>query len=135
MLFSCLVDADYLDTEVFMNNGSKDRGDFTPWTSIYQKYQETIAKFMPDTPINAKRCEILQECLAAGKGDSGLYTLTVPTGGGKTIASLGFALEQIMQQKHPKNVLFMLFLTPLLLNRQQMFFVILLVKKMLLNII
>lgn len=103
MLFSCLVDADYLDTEVFMNNGSKDRGDFAPWTSIYQKYQETIAKFMPDTPINAKRCEILQECLAAGKGDSGLYTLTVPTGGGKTIASLGFALEQIMQQKHPKK--------------------------------
>lgn len=94
MLFSCLVDADFLDTEGFMTKGNIERGGFTPLSELYNRYLEYIATFKPaKNTMNAKRCEILDECLEAAVGKAGVYSLTVPTGGGKTIASLGFALK------------------------------------------
>ena len=104
MLYSSLVDADYLDTEKFMSDGKVIRGDFDSITKLYERYNEYVTKFDPNSSaINVKRCEIREECISAGKGDAGLYSLTVPTGGGKTIASLGFALEQAINTNHPKN--------------------------------
>lgn len=94
ILFSCLVDADFLDTENFMSNGSVSRGGFDSLEVLYKRYIDCIEKFKPaKNELNTKRCEILDECLEAADGNEGLYTLTVPTGGGKTIASLGFALK------------------------------------------
>lgn len=94
MIFSCLVDADFLDTEAFMS-GTK-RGTFEPISVIARRFMKRLEEkgFMtPQNHINAKRSEILKECIEAGKGEKGLYTLTVPTGGGKTMASSAFAME------------------------------------------
>ena len=105
MLFSCLVDADFLDTESFMSNGTIARGGFNTLNQIYQRYLKYIATFKPaKNPLNAKRCEILDECLEAASGQEGLYTLTVPTGGGKTIASLGFALTHAVLHKKSRII-------------------------------
>ena len=94
MLYSCLVDADFLDTETFMLGRAAPRGGYDSIPVLFQRLQQYIAPWQnPTTPLNQKRCEILEQCLHAGQtGTSGLYTLTVPTGGGKTISSLAFAL-------------------------------------------
>lgn len=98
MLFSCLVDADYLDTEKFMNKGTIERGyDFIA-DSLIQKINQYIAPwFESNKELNVARCDILRSCLQAGKKDKGLFTLTVPTGGGKTISSLAFAINHAKQ--------------------------------------
>lgn len=94
MLFSCLVDADYLDTERFMTDGSVQRGGYEPLSVLRERLKKhTAAFFPPKNELNAKRCQILCACEAAGEYQRGLYTLTVPTGGGKTLSSLAFALE------------------------------------------
>ena len=95
MLFSCLVDADYLDTEDFMKHGETEQGPLESIDTLCRRLRET-AQGLFDAPnpreINRKRCEILKRCLEGGDMEPGLYTLTVPTGGGKTISSLAFAL-------------------------------------------
>lgn len=94
MVYSCLVDADFIDTEAFMLNRQRD--------VIHTAMDELLAKldaycagwFPPQNPLNAKRCDILRKCETAGDTEKpGLFTLTVPTGGGKTVASLAFALR------------------------------------------
>lgn len=93
MLFSCLVDADFLDTEHFMQ-GEMPRGGHDNMQVLLERLKDYIQPWFanPTTEINQKRCEILRDCLLTGEGPRGLYTLTVPTGGGKTISSLAFAL-------------------------------------------
>ena len=94
MLYSCLVDADFLDTERFMQNGTVERDGGEPLSVLLEKLEAHIAPFWPPrTPLNESRCRVLSACLEGGNQDKGLYTLTVPTGGGKTIASLAFALR------------------------------------------
>ena len=93
MLFSSLVDADFLDTEKFMSGGV-DRIIGESIDILNLKLDEYIKKFdSPTTDINIKRAEILNFCIQKASQDKGLYTLTVPTGGGKTISSLAFALK------------------------------------------
>lgn len=95
MLYSCLVDADYLDTETFMDGAPPPRGGYTDIPALLRKLNDHIAPWWrPKNELNARRCQILRTCLDTGKaGRRGLYTLTVPTGGGKTVASLAFALS------------------------------------------
>ena len=98
MLFSCLVDADFLDTEEFMQGESVPRGNYASLVSLWQKYQKYIERFeQAKTPLHHERNRIQQECLMAGKARPGMFTLTVPTGGGKTISSLGFALKHAQE--------------------------------------
>ncbi len=95
MLYSCLVDADYLDTERFMNP-SRERGGYDGMRKLDRRLAEYEVRKGWDKPkgeLNRKRSEILRACRGAGKLPRGLYTLTVPTGGGKTTASLAFALR------------------------------------------
>ncbi len=103
MLFSCLVDADFQDTETFMQGEAAPRGGYESISALYDRLQAYIKPWWnPKSELNRKRCEILQRCLDAGQElGNGLYTLTVPTGGGKTIASLAFALAHA--QTHGKN--------------------------------
>lgn len=94
MLYSCLVDADYLDTERFMQDGAVERSGGELLSALLEKLEAHIAPFWPPkSALNESRCQVLSACLEGGKGEKGLYTLTVPTGGGKTIASLAFALR------------------------------------------
>ncbi len=98
MLFSCLVDADFLDTERFMSGGTAERGGMEGIPALYQKLQGYLSRFeSPISNLNRKRTEILNICLRKALGPKGLYTLTVPTGGGKTISSLAFALRHAVE--------------------------------------
>lgn len=110
MLFSCLVDADYLDTESFMQPKALVRGDFDNLEVLYERYNTYIAtRFAkPADDFNKKRTEIREECIAAAHGAEGLYSLTVPTGGGKTVASLGFALEHAMTHKNKQRIIYVI---------------------------
>lgn len=94
MLFSALVDADFLDTERFMSNYSVERGGYDDIPTLLEALERYIEPWWnPSNALNAKRSEILKNCMEAAKGNKGLYSLTVPTGGGKTVSSLAFALR------------------------------------------
>ena len=95
MLFSCLVDADYLDTEAFMQPEQMPRGQYISMAALYEKLKQFIAPWLknPANKLDAKRSQILQDCLEAAEQNAGFYSLTVPTGGGKTVSSLSFALR------------------------------------------
>ena len=97
MLYSCLVDADFLDTEQFMN-GERGRGGYDDIPTLLARLQTYIEPWQqPRGELNRLRCEILNTCIEAGSKPKGLYTLTVPTGGGKTAASLAFALRHAVE--------------------------------------
>ena len=100
MLFSCLVDADYTDTGEFMDGQAPDVNETPSTEHLWERLQAYIAGwFPPKGKLNARRCAILEQCIREGRRRApGLFTLTVPTGGGKTVASLAFALAQAKQQ-------------------------------------
>jgi len=101
MIYSCLVDADFLNTESFMNDQK------SVWRKGYPSI-ETIGSRLfnaldalktnaPQTPINIQRAAILRNCMAAAECIPGLFSLTVPTGGGKTLSSLAFAVRHALK--------------------------------------
>lgn len=97
MLFSCLVDADFIDTEHFydcVENRRSHRARGTPdLNALREKLNTTLQEFKPDRPINTLRAEVLHHVRSQATNAPGLFSLTVPTGGGKTLASLAFALD------------------------------------------
>ena len=94
MLYSCLVDGDYLDTEAFLRAAPPPRSGHDPLPVLLERLEGHISGWWPPkTDLNRRRCQILRACLDGGDRPRGLYTLTVPTGGGKTVASLAFALR------------------------------------------
>lgn len=99
MLFSCLVDADFLDTEQALQ-GEKPRGGYANVKELLARLVRSVEPWLkePKTALCARRNEILSRCLKGGDDARGLYTLTVPTGGGKTVASLAFALSHAVAQ-------------------------------------
>ncbi|QDX90931.1 CRISPR-associated helicase Cas3' (plasmid) [Brevibacillus laterosporus] len=95
MLYSCLVDADSLDTEEFCNKElSTLRGITLDILTTLNRYMQYMRKFSSSkTEIEQYRNELMHECLMAAEGPQGLYTINMPTGSGKTLSSLGFALK------------------------------------------
>ena len=100
MLFSCLVDADYTDTGEFMDEQAAAAGETVAMEQLWERLQASISGwFPPEGELNTQRCMILEQCIREGERQKpGLFTLTVPTGGGKTVASLAFALAQVRSQ-------------------------------------
>ncbi len=94
MIYSALVDADFQETETYMK-GAKPRGGHDDIPALRDKLDAHLKQFEnPTSDINRKRNEILQACIAKGKSEKpGFFSLTVPTGGGKTLASMAFALH------------------------------------------
>lgn len=98
MIYSCLVDSDFLDTEAFINNNKVDRNANYDYELFNKKLSKYIEKFNnKERELNKKRTEILNNCVEKSKSEKGLYTLTVPTGGGKTISSLAFAIGHVLE--------------------------------------
>lgn len=101
MLFSCLVDADYLDTEKFVSPQKiSARGKFPALDELAEKFFQSLAELeetAKPTPVNKIRAEIRQACEAATEKSPGMFSLTVPTGGGKTLSAMAFALRHAMK--------------------------------------
>jgi CRISPR-associated endonuclease/helicase Cas3 len=98
MIFSCLVDADFLDTEAFVSDNNIDRKVCYNFSLFYRTLIQHIEGFSnQEREINRKRSEILNDCINKSKYKKGLYTLTVPTGGGKTLSSLAFAISHAIE--------------------------------------
>jgi CRISPR-associated endonuclease/helicase Cas3 len=108
MLFSCLVDADFLDTERYMDSGKqKDRGGYLPMDRLLSRldaYMEKLTKGAPDTEVNRVRQTVLSDCREAALEKPGFFSLTVPTGGGKTLSSMAFALKHAEYYKKNRIV-------------------------------
>ena len=97
MLFSCLVDADYLDTEAFYRRAEGQpsaRERSTPsLQALCKRLDLYLNSLDSNRPVNVVRGQILAHVRKQAGQSSGLFSLTVPTGGGKTLASLAFALD------------------------------------------
>lgn len=110
MLFSCLVDADFRDTEAYYT-GLEGRQQDRTWPGLTEllpdwraAFDAHMAGFDGDGPINRLRAEILTHIRRGAAMAPGLFTLTVPTGGGKTLASLGFALDHAARHGHRRII-------------------------------
>src|SRR5690554_2892069 len=105
LLFSCLVDSDFLDTESYMApERVSQRGQLPKLSelhSVFFEHMNQLQKAADDTPLNRTRKSIFETCQRSAAEPPGIFSLTVPTGGGKTLASLGFALEHA--RRHGKS--------------------------------
>ena len=114
MLYSCLVDADYLDTEAFYSNQENkaiELGGYPDLNALQHNFNQFINAFRRriaqapeqteaekrNAALNRLRSEILDHAVEQAAQPQGLFTLTVPTGGGKTFTSMAFALEHAKQ--------------------------------------
>ena len=101
MLFSSLVDADSLDTEAFMNpEQAKLRGSHTSMQKLLDRLKchlQELKDNAPYTEVNRIRNYVQEQCIIDSQGDCGFYSLTVPTGGGKTLASVLWALNHAVK--------------------------------------
>lgn len=114
MLYSCLVDADFIDTEAHFN-GDRNGKCYRPNNSALNADEALSAldSFMTSSIRNSSRADekvrqaremLWQEAIDASVASAGLFTLTAPTGSGKTLAMLKFALEHIAANKHLKRI-------------------------------
>jgi len=106
MVFSALVDADFLDTEAYFDrNRASARQGFSPLVEYLTRLDAhldglalaTRAAGRGNDPVMQARIRVLTECRAAADSPPGVFSLEVPTGGGKTLASLAFALRHAVR--------------------------------------
>ena len=100
MVYSCLVDADFLDTEAFMDedrsalrDAEKPLSELSP---VFFAHLDEKQRAADDTPVNRIRAEIRMACESAAHQDPGIFSLTVPTGGGKTLSGTAFAFRHAL---------------------------------------
>ena len=123
MLYSCLVDADYLDTESFMNRKERVREQGETIAVLCDRLEKHISDWLKQedlSTVNGRRTEILKHCMKMGEANKGLFRLTVPTGGGKTIASLAFALKHA-EKHHMDRVIYVIPYTSIIEQNAKVF--------------
>lgn len=123
MIYSCLVDADFLDTEYFMKNGQVERDSGNSMNVLLKRLEKHISGWLPNNElntVNGRRTEILKYCLKNGEKGRGLFRLTVPTGGGKTIDSLAFALRHAVKH-HMSRIIYVIPYTSIIEQNAEVF--------------
>lgn len=117
MIFSCLVDADFKETERFYaeTEGREVDREWPHLQTILPELTEAFERHMagfrqsdtdPEKPIQSLRRDILQHVRSHAPDQPGCFTLTVPTGGGKTLASLGFALDHAKSHSGFRRIIY-----------------------------
>ena len=110
LLFSCLVDADFLDTEAFMDEERKERrheatSGYAPLKTLRDRLTKHMEGFSTEGKINEARRAFLNQCREHGRTcPKGYYSLFLPTGGGKTLSSMAWALETALNHKAQRIV-------------------------------
>lgn len=121
MLFSCLVDADWLDTEAVMSTTSKQRGGHCSLRELSDMLDSFVSKWWgAEKPLHVRRCEILAELMRRSDTDRAVYTLTVPTGGGKTVSSMAFALRHALKNEQ-RRIIYVIPYTSIIEQTQSVF--------------
>ena len=109
MLFSCLVDADRLDTEAFMNPSQallRGHGDSLP--VLLERLEAKLSEFKSkdnDSEVNRVRNYVQQLCREKSDLPRGIFSMTVPTGGGKTLSSLLWALRHAIHNGQKRIII------------------------------
>lgn len=105
MMYSALVDSDSLETEKFYNGKSREYN-FLNFENLKNKLDTALNSFGQSTEgsINDKRNEIQRACLTKASNAKGMFSLTVPTGGGKTLSSMVFAINHLLLRKHKRII-------------------------------
>ncbi|MBW2741776.1 MAG: CRISPR-associated helicase Cas3', partial [Deltaproteobacteria bacterium] len=100
-LFSCVIDADRIDSADFENPGNVRFRSKLPvdWQIAIDRLEAKLASFPVRNEIDTARREISDQCKKKAESSQGIYTLTVPTGGGKTFASMRYALHHAKKHK------------------------------------
>lgn len=111
IILSVLIDSDWSDTACFMQNEKIEKriqnmqGRKEIWASCKDYFITYMSRFPKESKLSEVRTEILNQCLLKGEMDGTLYRLTVPTGSGKTLSSLGFALNNALTH-HKKHIIY-----------------------------
>lgn len=108
MLFSCLVDSDYLDTEEHFEGRAREKRE-TSVAELWVTYQQNRQQFLQTvkdhkTHVNQVREQVYQACLDAAEQSPGIFRLSVPTGGGKTLSGLAFALRHAVLNQYDRVI-------------------------------
>ena len=124
MLYSCLVDADFLDTEEFIDTGrAMGRQGYRNLAELEQIFFEKLGamrRIAPDSNVNKHRELVLNQCLVAAERSPGIFSLTVPTGGGKTLSSMAFAIRHAL--KHAlKRIIYVIPFTSIIEQNAEVF--------------
>ena len=101
-LFSTLIDADRLDSAIFDDFAVRHiraQTCYPEWSTLLEKLERHIVEFAQRNEVDRIRTDISLNCRDCATRKKGLYLLTVPTGGGKTLASLRFALHHANKHK------------------------------------
>ena len=117
-LLSCLIDADRInaaDFEAPDNREKRQLGVYHDWAELIERFEDYIQRFQVRHEMDRLRRDVSEQCLAMSQEERGFFRLTVPTGGGKTLASLRFALHHA--KRHGMQRIFYVILIPRLLTR------------------
>ncbi|SFY51994.1 CRISPR-associated endonuclease Cas3'' [Streptomyces sp. F-1] len=108
MLFSCVVDADYLDTSAHFEGAAVRVGEPADMTALLERYEVRRERYLAgreSSPVDALRQSVYEQACAAAAGEPGVYVLQVPTGGAKTMAAGAFGLRHAAQHGKRRVVL------------------------------
>lgn len=119
VMFSCLTDADYLDTEAFCS-GQKERGIYADLELCRKQIGEHMSKFKADTPVKRARDAMRRQVMLHATEKADIYLINMPTGSGKTLTSMQFALERAVLA-HKKHIIYVIPYTSIIEQNAKIF--------------